>query len=280
MNVDELDDEWRRACRADDLLSRLDPPPPAAELVKAVGARICGTSAPPNPVLAGLASGHAAQQWNAAGPVLQLQVGLLVKAALGLADAKAEAAVEVHTVLSAACAEVVLDAWRNQAEVDALTDLFNRRRMELDVVAIRAISPSVTYANIDLDGLKRVNDTQGHEAGNEYIRQFAQALRTRTHSIGGTAYRHAGDEFLVVLAAGMGDLAGELAALRATEGVAKFSYGLAVWPDEDEDFEVVAKMADRRMYEMKRAGKLAGPCTGACTTHCPYEQDSAVQESV
>src|SRR4051794_25730365 len=119
----DLDFEWRRACRADELLARFNPPPQAPELVSAVLTRIRGSEVPPDPVLAGHAAGFGAQHWDAPASVLQLQLGLLVKAAAALPGARLDAAVQVHTVVSTAAADVALRAWRERAEVDPLTGL-------------------------------------------------------------------------------------------------------------------------------------------------------------
>jgi len=89
-----------------------------------------------------------------------------------------------------------------QARTDALTRLGNRRAFEDDLgQAITARAESgvgFTLMAIDLDGLKRINDTRGHPAGDAHIRTVADCLRS---SVGadGTLYRTGGDEFMVIL---------------------------------------------------------------------------------
>jgi diguanylate cyclase (GGDEF)-like protein len=88
------------------------------------------------------------------------------------------------------------------ARRDPLTGLLNRRAVyemaEHELArALRSGRP-IAIAYLDLDDLKRVNDTDGHEAGDELISRFAAALRmaTRESDLVG---RFGGDEFVVVM---------------------------------------------------------------------------------
>jgi len=88
------------------------------------------------------------------------------------------------------------------ARTDNLTGLGNHRAFHHDLGAEihrRAATGSVfALMAIDLDGLKQINDTQGHQAGDRYIERICDVLR-RTTDAHGKVYRVGGDEFMVLL---------------------------------------------------------------------------------
>ena len=75
---------------------------------------------------------------------------------------------------------------------DPLTGLHNLRALRRHGRKYRRLGVTVMY--LDMDGLKRRNDTQGHAAGDEALRQVAAVLR----KLPGDAYRVGGDEFLII----------------------------------------------------------------------------------
>jgi diguanylate cyclase (GGDEF)-like protein len=112
--------------------------------------------------------------------------------------------------LSALLASLIV-AWRRnermqelerQASQDALTGLNNRRRFEEDLDAAMARSrrdgSTGALLILDLDHFKRVNDSRGHQAGDELIKEVATVLRRRTRRSDAIA-RLGGDEFAVIL---------------------------------------------------------------------------------
>lgn len=97
------------------------------------------------------------------------------------------------------------DQLETLANRDALTGLFNRRRLPAEFERLqtlaRASSRLLVLVAWDLDDLKRVNDQQGHAAGDDCIRRFAQALEAHVRMpsgrrLGDAAFRVGGDEFL------------------------------------------------------------------------------------
>ncbi len=101
-------------------------------------------------------------------------------------------------------------AWRREiqtlaelATTDALTGLGNHRIFHDDLTRVvaelgRGTSP-VSLVLLDLDALKIVNDTLGHQTGDEYLKTVADAMRATLHTSHGL-YRIGGDEFALILA--------------------------------------------------------------------------------
>jgi diguanylate cyclase len=87
------------------------------------------------------------------------------------------------------------------ANTDALTGLVNRRGWDLLVAdaqeRVDAFGDPVAIGVIDLDGLKAVNDAEGHDAGDALLRRAAEALRTAALPIDRIA-RYGGDEFAIL----------------------------------------------------------------------------------
>lgn len=107
---------------------------------------------------------------------------------------------------------------------------------------------------LDLDGLKAINDTQGHDAGDAAIRQLAGTL---SESVGsrGTAYHLSGDEFALIVR-GDDELAVEEILSATVElGAPAFSAGWLLLDDEiaERDPEDVYHEADIRMLDAKRS---------------------------
>ena len=158
---------------------------------------------------------------------------------------------------------------RYQADHDSLTGLANRRRFgaELESAVARTIRYGGTGAVliIDIDGLKAINDSQGHVVGDDLLRHVARVLGVRTRETDIVA-RLSGDEFAVLMpeadADGARHLAEDLrlgigeveavaseAAVTASIGVALFGVGHA------ESAEAVLHAADRAMYAAKAEGR-------------------------
>ena len=158
------------------------------------------------------------------------------------------------------------------AQFDALTGLPNRallsdRFSQMIVVARRRNAP-LGVLFIDLDDFKLVNDTQGHAAGDELLKETARRLLASVRQ-GDTVARISGDEFAVIL----GDLAraddaalvaqkiierlAESFAIRGKELFVTASIGIATFPVDGADAEVLLGAADAAMYRAKQAGRNA-----------------------
>ncbi len=101
-----------------------------------------------------------------------------------------------------ASAGQLISSLRSQAFMDTLTGLYNRRFMdaELGLLQSRAGRYGHDYSVLvlDIDGLKRVNDTYGHDVGDIALRAFADAMRAALRG-SDVAIRTGGDEFVAVL---------------------------------------------------------------------------------
>ncbi|WP_259391666.1 diguanylate cyclase domain-containing protein [Paenibacillus sp. 1011MAR3C5] len=160
----------------------------------------------------------------------------------------------------------------DQAHRDKLTGLLNRSSLEASVAsAIRHAEEragAVAFLYMDLDGFKGVNDSLGHGAGDELLRQAATRIRDCMNTQD-YAFRMGGDEFVVVLSV---PLQGALleandAANRILEilrepfeleaGIAKVScsIGGAMWPHNGTDPLLLLKLADQALYASKSKGK-------------------------
>lgn len=145
---------------------------------------------------------------------------------------------------------------QQQAFVDALTGLLNRRALERDLrrEAGRAARHHRRFSLmvIDLDGLKKVNDTQGHLAGDAYLKSMAQALRNALR-IGDSAYRIGGDEFVVLLPETDEGRAEAVAHRIRHEGGPAFSWGSVTYPDDGDELDPLVDLADQRLFDQRRA---------------------------
>ena len=151
------------------------------------------------------------------------------------------------------------------AKSDALTGLGNYHKLQEAFGEAarwfqRTHEPSALLL-IDLNGLKRINDTLGHEVGSRALCRAAAAIRQECRQID-TATRHGGDEFSVILrntgAEGARNAAQRIAQRLAKDGelpAVSFSYGVAVYPENGKTIEELLAAADILLYSMKKNGK-------------------------
>jgi diguanylate cyclase (GGDEF)-like protein len=180
------------------------------------------------------------------------------------------------------------DQLASMAYHDVLTGLANRVQLEehLTVALARARRHGGAGAllYIDLDFFKVVNDTLGHDAGDELLRQVAARLSSRIRA-GDVLARHGGDEFMLLLADIGTDarraadiVAHDLLAtleepfsLQGHEFEVAASIGAALFPRDAADATSLLKHADAALYEAKRGGR------GGVRFHAPQHAPSAAQ---
>jgi diguanylate cyclase (GGDEF)-like protein/PAS domain S-box-containing protein len=168
--------------------------------------------------------------------------------------------------------EAIQREMARQARTDPLTGLLNRRSFmdeltrRFDRLEVDALPGALLF--IDLDNFKALNDTRGHEAGDEALRIAGQLLRNLVRPTDLVA-RLGGDEFALWL-----DGAEELGAAERAEqirvlgpaalahlsgpGVAPLTMSIGVaarWPGRGEDVEMLLQRADEAMYAVKRTGR-------------------------
>ena len=151
---------------------------------------------------------------------------------------------------------------KENALLDVLTGCPNRRAYEMEIKSLseEPLPDNLTYIAIDLDGLKDVNDTLGHETGDRLIVGAARCVENAFGKKGKT-FRIGGDEFAVLLHADRRELEDTVCAYKAgMKSWAKenslplsASYGYASSDELSEKDSVIdlARMADRRMYTEK-----------------------------
>lgn len=152
-----------------------------------------------------------------------------------------------------------VDQLAAQARTDSLTRLGNRRAFDDDLgraIGLRAeTGQTFTLMAIDLDGLKRINDSRGHPAGDAQIRAVAECVREVVGDEG-LVYRTGGDEFMVLLPSRRAWHGLNLAAridqvTRARTGGRAVSIGLTESTGM-EGRHLLMNQADIAMYEAKR----------------------------
>lgn len=177
----------------------------------------------------------------------------------------------MHAERRADEAKAELEKSARSDQFDALTGLPGRTvmrdRLGEALALARRHDTCLALLFVDLDGFKEVNDTAGHAAGDEVLKQLAARLRVAVRECD-TVSRRGGDEFLVLLP----EVSDRNAAARVAQkmldvvaqpvsvgGAAPFclsaSIGIALRPDDGDDAGVLIGCADRAMYEAKRAGR-------------------------
>ncbi|MCF6150611.1 MAG: EAL domain-containing protein [Candidatus Kuenenia sp.] len=154
----------------------------------------------------------------------------------------------------------------NMATRDPLTNLFNRRRFqeELEYWVAQSLRYGATGALLflDLDNFKYVNDTLGHQAGDELLIRLAEMLRSRLRDTDIFA-RFGGDEFAIILPYTDIDkarlIAGEILELTREQSFEQykvtFSIGIVIFPEHGRDAETLLTYADLAMYSAKEKGR-------------------------
>ncbi len=143
------------------------------------------------------------------------------------------------------------------SRIDELTGLANRRRFILEIASL-ADNPG-TLLLLDLDGFKRVNDTLGHEAGDELLRQISLRF-SRVVPHGSLLARLGGDEFGVVIPGGVRQGAEVSMALSSTVSYPfivdgnEIKVGVSIGRVINDGSTELMRRADTAMYEAKRAG--------------------------
>lgn len=159
------------------------------------------------------------------------------------------------------------DRLRKEADTDRLTGLFNRRKAEecLSYIEKSSDYPSVSLAMGDIDFFKKVNDTYGHDAGDEVLKYVAKTM-TGFCPEGSIVSRWGGEEFLIIFPNVNGDdafiildklrhnikkdeikVGDEIIKITMTFGLSEYDFGSKI--DE------AIKEADTKLYQGKENGR-------------------------
>ncbi len=159
---------------------------------------------------------------------------------------------------------------------DSLTGLANRRNMEERIQELIVKKQTFCVVSLDLNRLKQVNDSHGHLAGDNLLKQFSQELRSNLASHGMPG-RWGGDEFIVILNCDrfaaealverlrkwvFGDYTLQTGAGKAEIKVrAEAAVGLAEW-SPGKSMQQVIELADLAMYKDKQSSRKKGAAAG------------------
>jgi diguanylate cyclase (GGDEF)-like protein len=163
-------------------------------------------------------------------------------------------------------AQRVLQDLREQTIRDSLTSLYNRRFLEdylpRELIRARREHAPLAVIMMDLDRFKQINDSTGHQAGDQVLVELAALLKRHVRG-SDIACRYGGDEFALVLP----NATLESARRRSAEicsavrcererlrGVTA-SLGVALCPDHATDAQALLRVADHALYEAKGAGR-------------------------
>jgi diguanylate cyclase (GGDEF)-like protein/PAS domain S-box-containing protein len=159
---------------------------------------------------------------------------------------------------------------KHTAHHDHLTGLPNRilfiDRLEQGILQAKRSEHRTAILFLDLDGFKRINDTLGHGAGDQLLKEVASRLQSVIRE-SNTVARMGGDEFTLVLndigshvnaatvAQKIIDVLSEQFKLNETGCHIGGSIGISIYPDHATDCEALLRMADEAMYAAKKNGK-------------------------
>ncbi len=171
-----------------------------------------------------------------------------------------------HEVMGEMLSYEVEKQYRVRAMKDELTGIGNRHAYESEIAAIKGecengrVPDDITVFSLDVNGLKHVNDTYGHQAGDEYIRGGASCLEKAVGTVG-NIYRIGGDEFAAIVRIKQFPIERIVEVLRQNLSEWSDSYGnqltmsvgyASSWDNPGCGMEELMSFADEAMYKDKR----------------------------
>jgi diguanylate cyclase (GGDEF)-like protein len=161
---------------------------------------------------------------------------------------------------------------RQLAITDGLTELYNYRyfqeQLQQELNRARRHNLNVSVAMIDIDYFKHYNDHHGHPAGDMVLKDIARLLKDNIRNID-TAARYGGEEFALVLIE-TNKKSAKIVAEKIRKLVEDHSFpyeenqpngkltisaGVATFPEDGEELDTLIKVADKRLYLAKQAGR-------------------------
>lgn len=174
------------------------------------------------------------------------------------------------TTMLAADIRYAVDKIKQVSDTDELTGIYNMRAFSSTLQ--RAFRQAVRYGHalsvvmIDSDNLKQINDAYGHDSGNRLLQHLVRCVREQLRGSDVMA-RFGGDEFIVLLPETNNKGALEMAErirkaievsrldMRTGDTSITVSLGVASYPDDGGNLEVILEKADKAMYRAKQHGR-------------------------
>jgi diguanylate cyclase (GGDEF)-like protein len=194
-----------------------------------------------------------------------------------LLDFASQAAVAIENARLYDQTRRLLEETQRLALTDSLTGIPNRRalqeQLDRELLNSERYDTPFAYVILDLDDLKRINDSGGHSLGDLALRRFAQVLKKNARK-GDILARYAGDEFVLIMTQSNREQTVKgveriLAALRRN-GLAS-SIGVAMFPADGTEGQTLFFAADEALYVAKSNGK---------NRYCFYERKAVVAAAV
>lgn len=161
----------------------------------------------------------------------------------------------------------LFETMKKEAVTDSLTELYNRRyfteELKKEADRARRLNQPFTIISLDLDYLKKINDTYGHMAGDIAIKAIADVMKKNARSIDIPA-RLGGEEFSILLP-GIDSNGGMVAAERIRAAIENeevpqigkitASIGVGTYPEHSMNVDELVEMTDQAMYRSKINGR-------------------------
>ncbi|WP_338625581.1 GGDEF domain-containing protein [Selenomonas sp. TAMA-11512] len=161
-----------------------------------------------------------------------------------------------------------VDEFKQQAQIDPLTGVFNRYKFddayrEYTAIAKRT-NAKLSLCMLDIDFFKRVNDDYGHDIGDVVLRGFAELIQNAIEARRHVLIRWGGEEFVILClhqsAAEAALFAESLCKKVEAAAICPYrsvtcSVGVAEWMETDEHAEAFVKRADEALYQAKEGGR-------------------------
>ena len=137
---------------------------------------------------------------------------------------------------------------REISSIDPLTGVYNRRKLYVDLNKLIKNKRNFELVFIDLNNFKEINDSYGHEAGDEILGKFGERASNLGSNI--TCYRTGGDEF-VLLANNTNCSIEKLGGFDFSHGVSRFPEDTIGIKNTNEIIDKLLSSADKKMYKRK-----------------------------
>ena len=148
--------------------------------------------------------------------------------------------------------KLLVDKLTTLSSIDVLTGLYNRNKMNSYMMEMNELRDPIGVVFLDINGLKQVNDIEGHLAGDNLIKRASKLLKKVFK--GSYIFRAGGDEFVVIIKnVCKEEIENKLGILKkeSKKYNVSFAYGYSI-TDDSKEIDKILKEADANMYNNKR----------------------------